>query len=105
MHIAGINNYAGVGINLFDVAGVEVQAEAIGLSGRIKIGRFSIATSGNLVGSTSISFEWETEEDDDGGTKTKGFTIGTSSIYLGFAAVTVLGFIYTGSYIPILALA
>ncbi len=100
MNWFGTTYYAGVGINLFDILGVETQLETVGIGAQVSIGNFSIGANINLIGGTSVTFRWDTDFG-NGMTKTDGFTIGLNIGYL----VAVIYFIYkfatTGDLSPV----
>ena len=81
--------YAGVGLNLFGILGIEIQLETLGVGVTISIGRFSISANINLIGSSSITIGWDTDLE-NGVTKTDGFTIGLNTGFL----VAVFAFVY-----------
>ena len=93
--------YAGVGVNLFDFIGVEMQVETLGIGAQLSLGRFSVGANVNLIGSSTITIGWDTDLG-DGLTLTDGFTIGTNTGLLLVVFITIYGFITTGdaSHIP-----
>jgi len=84
--------YAGVGINLFDVIGAEVQLETIGIGANI-----------NLIGGTSVTFGRNTDLG-NGMTRTDGFTIGVNTGFLVAVIYWVYKFVTTGEPSPTLGL-
>ena len=70
--------YAGLGINLFDVMGAEVQLETVGIGAQVSIGNLSIGANINLIGGTSITVGWDTYLG-YGKTATNGYTIGINT--------------------------
>ncbi len=101
MNFFGTTYYAGIGINLFDIIGVEVQLETIGIGAQVSIGNFLIAADINLIGSTSVTVGWETDLE-DGTTRTDGFTIGVNTGSLVAAICWIYKFVTTGdpSFLP-----
>ncbi len=76
--LGGKTYYCGVGINLFDVFGIEIQLETIGVGVKLSIGNCSVAANVNLIGGTSITFAIDSKTE-DGITTTNGFTIGINT--------------------------
>ena len=95
----GKTYYAGVGINLFNAVGLEVQVEAIGLGIKANIGRWSIGVNVNLIGETSIAFSRDTNLENDV-VNTKGFTVGLNTGFLVAIICWIYKFMSTGDSIP-----
>ena len=100
MNWFGTTYYAGVGINLFDIIGAEVQLEAVGIGAQVSIGNFSIGANINLIGGTSITFGWDTDLG-NGMTRTKGFTISVNTGCLVAAICWIYKFVTTGDPSPV----
>ena len=79
--LGGTTYYAGLGVNLFDIIGAEVQLESVGVGAQVSIGNFNIGTNINLLGGTSITLGWDTDLG-NGMTRTDGFTIGINTGFL-----------------------
>ena len=92
--------YAGIGVNLFNVVGAEIQAETFGVGGQINFGKLSIGINVNLISVTSITFGWNTDLE-DGNTRTEGFTIGINTGVLVAAVVFAYKVITTGDCSPV----
>ena len=100
MNLFKTTYYAGVGINLFDILGVETYVETIGMGNQVHIGRFSIGTDINLIGGTSFTFGWDTDLG-NGMTKTWGLTIGLNTGSLVAVIYWIYKFITTGDTSPV----
>ena len=100
MNWFGTTYYAGVGINLFDVLGVEAYLETVGIGAQVNIGRFSIGANINLIGGTSITFGWDTDLG-NGMTKTDGFTVGINTGCLVAVIYWIYKFVTTGDPSPV----
>ena len=101
MNWFGQNYYAGIGINLFDIVGIELQLEAIGAGAKISIGDWEFGINVNLAGATSIALAVN-EDLGDGYTKTTGFTMGVNT-GLGVSIIaTLCKGVYTGDFSPII---
>ena len=100
MNWMGTVYYAGVGINLFDILGVEAYLETIGFGAKVNIGRFSIGADIDLIGGTSITFGWDTDLG-DGKTRTDGFTVGVNTGCLVAVIYWIYKFLTTGDTSPI----
>ena len=87
--------YAGVGINLFDIIGAEVQLETVGIGAQVSIGNLSIGANINLIGGTSIIIGWDTDLG-NGMTRTDGFTIEINTGSLVAAIYWIYKFVTTG---------
>ena len=96
----GTTYYAGVGINLFDIVGVEAYLETVGIGAQISIGNFSIGANINLIGGTSITFGWDTDLG-NGLTKTDGFTVGVNTGCLVAVICWIYKFVTTGDPSPV----
>ncbi len=81
--------YAGIGLNILDVIGAEVQLETLGIGAQVNIGHFMVGVNINLIGGTSITFGWNVNLENDM-TGTYGFTIGLNTGFL----MTVILWIY-----------
>lgn len=99
-NLLGTNYYAGFGINLFDIIGVEVQLETFGIGVQINIGRFSISASINLIGTTSLTFGWMTDNG-NGTSNLTGLTMGINTGFLFACIAFVYKFVTTGDTSPI----
>lgn len=86
MNWFGITYYAGIGMNLFNVFGIEFQFEAVGAGTQINLGPLNIGVNVNLIGGTSLTIGWNTDLG-DGLTRTEGITIGINT---GFLLATIL---------------
>jgi hypothetical protein len=95
MNWMGTTYYAGVGINLFDILGVEAYVETLGIGAQVSIGRFSIGADINLIGVTSITFGWDTDLG-KGLTKTDGFTVGVNTGFIVAVIYWIYKFVTTG---------
>ena len=100
MNWMGTTYYAGVGINLFDILGVEAYVENIGIGAQVSIGRFSIGADINLIGGTSITLEWNTDLG-NGMTRTDGFTVGVNTGCLVEVIYWFYKFVTTGDPSPV----
>jgi hypothetical protein len=100
MNWFGTTYYAGVGINLFDILGVEAYLETVGIGVQVSIGNFSIGTNINLIGGTSITFGWDTDLG-NGMTKTDGFTVGVNTGCLVAVIYWIYKFVTTGDPSPV----
>ena len=100
MNWMGTTYYAGVGINLFDILGVEAYVETIGIGAQVSIGRFSIGADINLIGGTSITLGWNTDLG-NGLTKTDGFTVGVNTGCLVAVICWIYKFVTTGDPSPV----
>ena len=92
--------YAGVGINLFDILGVEAYLETIGIGAQVNIGRFSVGADINLISGTSITLGWNTDLG-NGMTKTDGFTVGVNTGCLVAVICWIYKFVTTGDPSPV----
>ena len=99
MNWFGTTYYAGVGINPFDIVGVEAYLETIGIGAQVSIGKFSIRENINLIGGTSITFGWDTDLG-NGLTKTDGFTVGVNTGCLVAVICWIYKFVTTGDSSP-----
>ena len=99
MNWFGITYYAGVGINLFDIVGVEAYLQTLGIGAQVSIGNFSIEVDINLIGGTSITFGWDTDLG-NGLTKTDGFTVGVNTGCLVAVIYWIYKFVTTGDPSP-----
>ena len=100
MNWFGTTYYAGVGINLFDIVGVEAYLETTGIGAQVSIGNFSIGANINLIGGTSITFGMDTDLG-NGFTKTKGFTVGVNTGCLVAVIYWIYKFVATGDPSPV----
>ena len=100
MNWMGTTYYAGVGINLFDILGVEAYVETIGIGAQVSIGRFSIGADINLIGGTSITLGWNTDLG-NGMTRTDGFTVGVNTGCLVAVICWIYKFVTTGDPNPV----
>lgn len=100
MNWFGTTYYAGVGINLFDILGVEAYLETVGIGAQVSIGNFSIGANINLIGGTSITFGWDTDLG-NGMTKTDGFTVGVNTGCLVAVIYWIYKFVTTGDPSPV----
>ncbi len=100
MNWFGTTYYAGVGINLFDIVGVEAYLETVGIGVQVSIGNFSIGANINLIGGTSITFGWDTDLG-NGLTKTDGFTVGVNTGCLVAVIYWIYKFVTTGDPSPV----
>ena len=100
MNWMGTTYYAGVGINLFDILGVEAYVETIGIGAQVNIGRFSVGANINLIGGTSVTFGWDTDLG-NGMTKTKGLTVGVNTGCLVAVIYWIYKFVTTGDPSPV----
>ena len=91
---------AGVGINLFDILGIEAYVETIGIGAQVSIGNFSFGANINLIGGTSITFGWNTDLG-KGMTRTEGFTIGVNTGCLVAVICWIYKFVTTGDPSPV----
>ena len=100
MNWMGTTYYAGVGINLFDILGVEAYVETIGIGAQVSIGRFSIGADVNLIGGTSITLGWNTDLG-NGMTRTDGFTVGVNTGCLVAVICWIYKLLTTGDPSPV----
>ena len=100
MNWFGTTFYAGVGINLFDILGVEAYLETVGIGAQVSIGNFSIGANINLIGGTSITFGWDTDLE-NGMTKTDGFIVGVNTGCLVAVIYWVYKFVTIGDPSPV----
>ena len=100
MNQYGTTYYAGIGINLFDILGVEAYLETVGIGAQVSIGNFSIGANINLIGGTSITFGWDTDLG-NGMTKTKGVTVGLNTGCLVAVICWIYKFVITGDLSPV----
>ena len=100
MNWFGTTYYAGVGINLFDILGVEAYVETVGIGAQVSIGNFSVGANINLIGGTSITFGWDTDLG-NGMTRTDGFTIGVNTGCLVAVICWIYKFVTTGDPSPV----
>ena len=100
MNFMGTTYYAGLGINLFDILGVEACVENIGIGAQVGIGNFSIGTDINLIGGTSITFGWNTDLG-NGMTRTDGFTVGVNTACLVAVILWIYKYVTTGDPSPV----
>ena len=100
MNWFGTTYYAGVGINLFDVVGVEVQLETLGVGAQLNIGDFSLSFNVNLIGGVSITVGWN-KNIGNGQIKTEGFTVGINTGVLVAAVLWFFKLIATGDASPL----
>ena len=100
MNWFGTTYYAGLGINLFDILGVEAHLETVGIGAQVSIGRFSIGADINLIGGTSITLGWNTDLG-NGMTKTDGFIVGVNTGYLVAVICWIYKFVTTGDPSPV----
>ena len=70
--------YAGVGINIWNVLGVEFLFKTAGIGGSINILSYSFAVDINLIGATSVTIG-QTKNIGTGMSRTDGFTIGINT--------------------------
>ena len=100
MNCMGTTYYAGVGINLFDILGVEAYVETVGVGAQVNIGIFSIGADINLIGGTSVTFGWDTDLG-NGMTKTNGLTVGVNTGCLVAVICWIYKFVTTGDPSPV----
>lgn len=100
MNWFGTTYYAGVGINLFDIVGAEVQLENVGIGAQISIGDVSFGANVNLTGGTSITIGRDTDLG-NGITRTKGFTIEVNTGLLVAAICWIYKLVTTGDPSPV----
>lgn len=100
MNLFGTTYYAGVGINLFDIVGVEAYLETVGIGAQVSMGNFSIGANINLIGGTSITFGWDTDLG-NGLIKTDGFTVGGNTGFLVAVIYWIYKFVTTGDPSPV----
>ena len=91
--------YAGVGINLFDYIGYEMQVEALGVGSKLSIGNFSIESNINIFGTTSVTIGRDTDLG-NGITLTHGFTIGINTGLLVAVIAWVCKTLMVGDFSP-----
>ena len=99
MNWLGSTYYAGVGINLFDYIGYEMQVEALGVGSKLSIGNFSIESNINIFGTTSVTIGRDTDLG-NGITLTHGFTIGINTGLLVAVIIWVCKALTTGDFSP-----
>lgn len=102
MNLFGVEYYAGLGINLFDFVGAEVQLKTLGVGAKVSIGNLSLGFDINLLGNTSITIGTDTDIG-NGMTQTTGFTIGVNTGLLVTAFLWIYKFLMTGDASPIVA--
>lgn len=95
MNWFGITYYAGIGMNLFNVFGIEFQFEAVGAGTQINLGPLNIGVNVNLIGGTSLTIGWNTDLG-DGLTRTEGITIGINTGFLLATILWIFKFFTTG---------
>ncbi len=81
-NLLGVTAYAGVGVNLFGIIGVELQLETVGFAAQISLGTLSISANINIFGETSLNVG-VTADLGNGYSTTKGVTFGINSLALG----------------------
>ena len=100
MNIFGTTYYAGLGVNLFDIVGLEAQPETVGASAQLKFEKLSVGAKANLIGATSVTIGWDTDLG-NGVTRTDGFTVEANTGLL----ITVIARLYqiatTGNTSPV----
>ncbi len=92
--------YAGVGINLFNIIGAEVQLETLGIGAQVNLGNLSIGANINIIGGTSAAFGWNTDLG-KGFTRTDGFTIGVNTGFLLAVIIWIYKAVTTGDTSPV----
>ena len=93
---SGTNYYAGVGVNVYDIVGVEVQLETYGICCQISIFNCSISADVNLQGATSLAISKDIDLG-NGVTQTVEFSIRINTGLLASAVIGSYLFITTGN--------
>ena len=94
-NILGSEFYAGVGVNLFDVVGVEYEIKTLGFGATISIFNISVSLELNLIGMTSITFA-STQQVNENTTATNGVTIGVNTFLLIYTTYWIYKTLKTG---------
>ncbi|MBR2926429.1 MAG: RHS repeat-associated core domain-containing protein, partial [Clostridia bacterium] len=100
MNLFGATYYAGIGINLFDIVGVEIQLEMLGIGAQVSIGNFIIGANINVLGATSITIGRDVDLG-NGWTRTDAVTIGINTGLLATAILWLYKLSMTGDPSPI----
>ena len=74
-----VTYYAGVGIDLFGILGLEIQLETVGIGATVSIGGFSVSLHVNLFAATSVTFALDMDMGDNT-TCTTGVSFGLNTI-------------------------
>ena len=96
--------YAGVGVNVFDVIGMEVQFETAGVGVQVSIGSLFISTDINVIGGTTLTVGRNIDLG-DGIIQTNGVTIGLNTGLLVAVLVWIYQVVLTGNPAPVPGLA
>ena len=100
MNLFGTTYYAGLGINIFGMLGVEAYLNTVGVGAKVNIGRFSVGIDINLIGGTSITFGWDTDLG-NGMTRTYGLTVGVNTGFLVAVICWIYKLLTTGDPSPV----
>jgi hypothetical protein len=86
---------AGVGINAWDIVGLEVQVQAVGVGASLSVWEFGLSIDVNATGATSITLS-RTQEISSGVTETSGVTASINTYVLVYTVYFVWKLYTTG---------
>ncbi len=100
LNIYGTVGYGGIGMDLLGIAGIELQAETLGLSVQASFGKACIIAKVNLAGTTALTLGKNIEIEDNT-IRMKGFTFEANTGMIFAIVYWVAKAYYTGDLTPV----